>query len=97
MNTLSRLFAQARIGADEIGLDRVDDPNSIIGNVLDTVYLAAGIVAVVIIVVAGYIYTTSGGNSANTKRAREAILYALVGLGVVLMAFIITQFVIGRF
>jgi len=98
MNYLITLFAQGKINAGQIDYEsHVTDVDVSIASVLNTVYLWAGIVAVLVIVVAGFFYITSGGNASNTKRAREAIIYAIVGLGVVLMAFVITQFVIGRF
>jgi hypothetical protein len=68
-----------------------------IGTILDAVYLLAGIVSVIIIVIAGYYYTTSSGDAAGTKRAKQAIIGSCVGLVVILMAFTITQFILGRF
>lgn len=91
------LFAQGKINTSEIGYNGVQDPNSMVTGILNAVYMWAGIIAVIVIIVAGYFYVTSGGNSSNTKRARETIIYAVVGLAFVLMAFVITQFVIGRF
>lgn len=82
----------------DIGVsDPVTNANTLIPNVLHTVYIWAGIIAVLIIIVAGYFYATSGGDASQTKRAKDAILGAVVGLIIIIMAFIITQFVIGRF
>lgn len=82
----------------DIGVNStITDANSFIPNLLNTVYMWAGIVAVLVIVVAGYYYVTSQGNASQTKRAKDAILGAVVGLVVIMMAFVITQFVIGRF
>jgi len=96
MNSL-RLLA-AKIDPAEIGItDPVKSADGAIGTVLTTVYTWAGIVAVLIIIVAGYLYVTSGGNSTQTKRAKDAILGSVIGLVVIIMAFVITQFVLGRF
>jgi uncharacterized membrane protein len=65
--------------------------------ILSTVYWTAGVAAVIVIVVAGIFYTMSEGEAARIKRAREAIIYALAGLVVVMIAFVITNFIIGRF
>lgn len=92
------LFAQATISPDEIGLKNpATDPNAVIGDVLTVVYFWAGAIAVIIIIVAGIFYTTSAGNPSQTNRAREAIIYAVVGLVVIMLAFVITQFILGRF
>lgn len=71
--------------------------NEILTNVLGTVYWTAGVVAVIIIIIAGIFYATSDGDASKVKRAKDAIVYALAGLVIVLMAFLMTQFIIGRF
>ena len=67
-----------------------------IAGVLTTVYTITGMVAVIVIIIAGYIFATSNGNAAKAQKARQAILYAVIGIIVVLMAFAITQYVIGN-
>ena len=49
-----------------------------------------------IIIVSGILYTTSAGDSARVKTAKNAITYAVVGIVVILLAFTITNFVIGK-
>jgi len=94
-----RFLAQSsKISPDEIGLKNpITDPNAALANVLNTVYLWAGITAVIVIIIAGIIYSGSTGNPSHTRRAREAIIYAVVGLVTVAMAFVVTQFILGRF
>ena len=65
-----------------------------IETLLMNVYIVAGIVAVIVIVIGGVRYTTSGGESSNIKAAKDTILYAVVGLVVIIMAAAITDFVI---
>lgn len=88
---------RVKIKPEEIGLDPVKDADSALSGILNTIYLWAGIVAVLIIVIAAIMYVTSGGNGNQTKRAKDAILGAVIGLVVIMMAFVITQFVLGRF
>ena len=97
--SLLTLFANTgKIDPSTIGIsDPVKDPNTLVGNFLVPVYTWAGIICVVIIIVAGYFFVISAGNAANVKRAKDAILGAVIGLVVIMMAFVITQFVIGRF
>ena len=61
-----------------------------VANVLNQVYLWIGIVAVVVIVISGIRYMTSQGNAESIKKAKAGILYATIGLVVVLAAFAIT-------
>lgn len=92
------LMAADKIDPSTIGLpDPVKDPNTAIAGILNTAYMWAGIVCVLVIVIAGYYYVTSSGDAAGVKRAKEAIIGGVVGVIVILMAFAITQFVIGRF
>ena len=56
-----------------------------------------GIIAVVMIIVGGIKYITSGGDSGNVTAAKNTILYAVIGLVVVALAQIIVKFVLGRF
>lgn len=99
MSKFIQLLAQnGTINPGDIGLkDPPTDANVVVGDVLTAVYFWAGVIAVLVIIIAGIMYTTSGGNATNTKRAREAIIYAIVGLIVIMMAFVITQFILGRF
>jgi hypothetical protein len=46
-------------------------------------------------VVAGFYYVTSNGNPQQVTRAKNAILGAVVGLIVVLLAFAITAIILG--
>ena len=64
-------------------------------SVLDTVYLYVGIFAVVVIVIGAFYYMTSQGDPARVTRGKNAIMYAVIGLVVDLLAFAITSFVIS--
>lgn len=56
-----------------------------------------GIIAVVMIIVGGVKYITSGGDSGNIQSAKNTIMYAVIGLVVVALAQIIVNFVLERF
>ena len=99
MNFLYRLFAATdKISPDSIGLKNpVTNANTALNGLLNLAYTMAGIVCVIIIIIAGYLYVTSSGNASTIKRAKDAILGAVIGIVVIMVAFTITQFVIGRF
>ncbi len=69
-----------------------NDPT--LGNILDVVYFWAGIVAVLVIIIAGFFYVTANGNAQTIERAKNAILGAVIGLVVVMMAFGITRIIV---
>lgn len=62
--------------------------------ILNVVYLIAGIVAVIAIIIAGIRYTTSNGDSGQIQSAKNMTFYSIIGLVVVIIAASITQFVI---
>jgi uncharacterized membrane protein len=55
-----------------------------------------GVIAVIMIIVGGLKYITSGGDSGNVSSAKNTILYALVGLVIVALAQFIVRFVLGQ-
>ena len=69
----------------------------LIASVLGWVYFAIGVVGAIIIIVAGIQYMTSTGNPDKTKRARETIVYTVVGMIVATLAAVIISFVTGAF
>lgn len=91
------MAASEKIDPNSIGIDPVTNADAAIEGLLNAVYAGAGMLCVVIIVIAGHLYTTSSGDASNLKRAKEAILGSIIGLIVIIMAFVITQFVLGRF
>ena len=83
------------------GLDSVNggtantDLQGQIGLILNAVYIVVGIVAVIMIILGGISYATSQGDPAKVKKGKDTILYGIVGLVIVLMAFAITTFVLN--
>ena len=68
------------------------DPNAALQSGLNFAYGVAGIVAVI---VAGIQYVTSVGDPGKTSKALKTIIYAAAGLAVVILAAVITNFLIG--
>jgi len=84
------------LSTNEINIPR-NTADDVLAGGLGLVYTAAGIVAVLVIVLAGFRYVTAAGDSAAIAKAKNTILYAVVGLVVIILAFAVTWFVIGRF
>lgn len=55
-----------------------------------------GLVAVIMIIIAGLQFITANANPQNIAKARNSLLYAIVGLVVVVLAQVIVHFVIGQ-
>lgn len=62
---------------------------------IDILSLIIGAVSVLVIVIAGLMYVLSGGNPDRTKQAKDAILYAIVGIVIAAAAQLIVRFVLS--
>lgn len=78
-----------------ISLPHVKLDSNQLGLLYTGVLITAGAIAVVFIVIGGIRYTLSQGDSQAITRAKNTILYALVGLVIVIFAFVIVRFVVG--
>ena len=63
-------------------------------NIINGVIAALGLVAVVIIIIGGVQYMTSSGDAGKVKKAKDTILYGIIGLVICILAFAIVNFVI---
>lgn len=73
-----------------------ENVNPIVQTVIEILLWAIGIISVIMIIVGGIKFVISSGDASQIKSARETIIYALVGLGVALLAYQIVRFVVGR-
>ena len=67
--------------------------NSIIG-VVNVVIGALGVVAVIVVILGGVQYMTSTGDAGKVKKAKDTILYGVIGLVICILAAAIVNFVI---
>lgn len=67
------------------------------GGILNIIYFVVGATAVIMLIVGGLMYVVSAGNQETAKKAKGIITSSVIGLIIVLLAFTITQFIIGRF
>ncbi|HSX45283.1 MAG TPA: hypothetical protein VLF39_04250 [Candidatus Saccharimonadales bacterium] len=67
-----------------------------IHNVVTAILATLGAIAVFIIALGGFKYVMSRGDPQATARAKDTILYAIVGLVVAIMAYSIVAFVIPK-
>ncbi len=68
---------------------------SVVTGILNGVIGMLGLVAVVFIIIGGVNYMTSTGDPGKTKKAKDTILYACIGLIVCALSFAIVNFTIN--
>ena len=66
----------------------------VITNILNGVIAVTGLVSVIFVIVGGANYMSSSGETAKLQKARNTILYALIGMAICVLAFAIVNFVI---
>lgn len=74
-----------------------DSIGSVIQIVVNALLFIVGIISVVMIIVGGLRYTTSGGDSGAVTGAKNTIVFAVVGLLVAFLAFAIVNWVLDLF
>ena len=72
--------------------DLMGQANTIINVVIGVI----GFVAVAFIIFGGFQYTTSAGDPGKVKKAKDTILYGIIGLVVAMLAYAIVNFVLSN-
>lgn len=82
------------------GIDQATDlfgASGVFTTVTNTLLFVVGAISVIMIIIGGLRYITSGGNNANVTSAKNTVLYAVVGIVVSLFAYAIINFVLTSF
>jgi succinate dehydrogenase/fumarate reductase cytochrome b subunit len=91
-----KLLAAISVDANSLGLPRVAANDATWGNIIGAVFVFTGAWATLFIVIGGVRYAASAGDQGLISKAKDTILYAIIGLVVSVLAFTIVQFVLGR-
>ncbi|MFA4931068.1 MAG: pilin [Patescibacteria group bacterium] len=70
-------------------------PIELLQNILIWMIGFSGLVAVAFIIIGGYQYIMAGGNQENTKKATDTVTKAVIGLVIILAAWLIITTVLG--
>ena len=80
--------------ADALGVPQNNDVD--IMKFVNLALWVAGIIAVIVVIIAGINYSLSSGDPAKTASAKNAILYSVIGLVIIASAIAITGYIIGK-
>ncbi len=69
------------------------DLRGTIGNLIKVALTFLGVVALIIVLIGGFKYMTSGGSDEKMADARKYIMAGIVGLAIILLSYAITSFV----
>ena len=71
--------------------------NGIIKTIVEVLLTAVGAISIIMIVIGGIMFALSSGDAQKAAKARNTVLYAVVGLIVSIFASAIVNFVFNRF
>ncbi len=71
------------------------DPRQTVASIIKVALGFLGSIAVILVVIAGFKWMTSGGNENKIAESKKLMTAAVVGLVIILLAFAITNFVIN--
>ncbi|MEI6850961.1 MAG: pilin [Candidatus Saccharibacteria bacterium] len=69
---------------------------SVFNNIANAALYVIGAISVLMLIYGGIRYTISGGDTGAVTKAKDTILYAVIGIVVALMAYAIVNFVLGQ-
>lgn len=88
-------FAQLIKSPDDIGFTSVKaETNFFADTVLPTTAVLSSVILIIVIIIGGLRYTISAGDPEQIQKAKNTILYGVIGFVVVLLAFTIVNFVL---
>lgn len=76
--------------------DPITGPNGALHRVSLVLAIIGGVAAVIVIIVSGFQYVTSGGDSQKAAQARNGIVGAAIGLVIIAAAETIVLFVVSK-
>lgn len=82
------------IDESKLSIPKVDATQGKIDDALALTFAIMGAIAAIVIALAGFRYITSQGNPAETAKAKNAIIYAGIGLVVAILAYSIITFIV---
>lgn len=68
----------------------------IVNTIINVILAIVGVIAVIMIIFGGIQYSTSAGDPGKVKKAKDTILYGVIGLVIALLAFAIVNFVLDN-
>jgi hypothetical protein len=71
------------------------DPQTLIMGLIQYALIFVGAIALIFVIWGGVQYVTSGGDAEKTTKARNTLLYAIIGIIVVVLAYAIVTWAVN--
>jgi len=73
-----------------------EDPRLIMANIIRVILGFLGVIAVILIIYAGWLFMTAAGNAEKVDKAKKILIGAIIGLLICLSAFAVTSFILSK-
>jgi hypothetical protein len=83
-------------GRNNVNNDPISGNNGILIKATRIIATVTGIVAVIMLIIGGFRYVSSGGDASKVASAKNTIIYAIVGVAIAISAGAIVTFVLGK-
>src|SRR3989338_3334576 len=98
---LAEAVNQDNFGISQVGQDLVIGtqrslPDIVVG-LINTALGFLGLIAVILILYAGFLWMTAGGNEERVKKAKETLKNAIIGLIIIFASYAIVAFIFRTF
>lgn len=97
VNPLDTVCSSSGSGDNAVCKNSDDNATTLIGTLVNVLLFLVGTLSVVMIIYGGITYTTSAGDAGKVARAKNTILYSVVGLVVSFLSYAIVNWVLGIF
>src|SRR5207248_2195660 len=99
--TLATAVSLSTVGVAYAQVTKPNVPNPVSGTsfgdiltaIINALLLFAGAVAVLFLIIGGFRYVVSAGNPEQVEAAKKTILYAILGLIVIFIAFVLVKLI----
>ena len=93
-------FAQVNLNVNQIaqdaGLSNIS-MQKLIANIIKWVLALLGLVLLIIIMIAGFRWMTSGGDNSKIQKAKQMLVQAVIGFAIILASYVIVSLIMGSF
>lgn len=74
-----------------------DEAQSIIGQIVNVLLFILGAVCVIVVIIGGIMFATSSGSADQVKRAKDTVMYAVIGLAIAIISYAAVNWVFRAF
>lgn len=94
MNIIPPVFAEVDFGEKTVNpVAKFDSITAIVNLVIPIMMIAGGLITLSMLLLGAYRYLTSEGNPEKISKAQSVIIYAIIGLFLIVASFVITKII----